>query len=126
MATTSTTMPDQQQQPLGDQTLANPEAVPSSSWHSSSAGSIGPFFAVISVLTILAVLSCIFGRMYSRRQATLVTPLESIKGESLGCSCIGWAKRKLMTCRQCTGDVGVAANNDVKVRDVDVPQLPQP
>lgn len=94
MATTSTPMPDQQQQPIGNTLANNPETVPRSSWHSSS-GSIGPFFAVISVLAVLAVLSCVFGRIYSRRRATLVTPLESIKGRS-GCSCFGWVKRKFM------------------------------
>ncbi|KAF3437937.1 hypothetical protein FNV43_RR20693 [Rhamnella rubrinervis] len=134
MATTSTTMPDQQQQPIGNTLASNPEAVPSSSsWHSSS-GSIGPCFAVISVIALLAVLSCVFGRIFSRRRATLVTPLESIKGRP-GCSCFGWVMRKFIR-RFVPGDVEVASNkvmvlrdekNDAKARDVGVPHPdPQP
>ncbi|PSS08298.1 Protein spire 2 like [Actinidia chinensis var. chinensis] len=47
---------------------------PDSSWHSS--GSIGPFFAVISVLAVLAILSCVLGRIFTARAAT---PSETIK-----------------------------------------------
>lgn len=125
-------MPDQQQQPIGNTLANNPEAVPSSSCYSSS-GSIGPFFAVISVLTVFAVLSCVFGRIYSRRQATLVTTCESIKGRS-GCSCFGWVKRKFMW-QFMPGDVEVASKvmvlrdekSNAKVTGVEVPHPdPQP
>ncbi|XP_057515005.1 uncharacterized protein LOC130796654 [Actinidia eriantha] len=47
---------------------------PDSSWHSS--GSIGPFFAVISVLAVLAILSCVLGRIFT---AWAATPSETIK-----------------------------------------------
>lgn len=71
--------PEQQQQ-------AGPEAVPeASAWESS--GSIGPFFGVISVLTILAVLSCYLGRKWNPRP---LTPLESIENDSR--SCFWWLK----------------------------------
>ncbi|KAK4257300.1 hypothetical protein QN277_006904 [Acacia crassicarpa] len=63
-----------------------PEAVPApGAWQSS--GSIGPFFAVISVLTILSVLSCYLGRKWNPRS---LTPLESIENDSR--SCFGWLK----------------------------------
>ncbi|KAF8005786.1 hypothetical protein BT93_K0156 [Corymbia citriodora subsp. variegata] len=85
-----------QEQPAGEAAVANPEAVASSStsssgWHSS--GSIGPFFGVMSVLTVLAVISCVVGRIYSRRVAAN-TPLDSIKQRS----CSGWVKRQLSRC----------------------------
>ncbi|TKY54964.1 hypothetical protein E2542_SST19378 [Spatholobus suberectus] len=76
---TSIVQPEQQQ--------ADPEAVPStnnSPWQSSR--SVGPFFAVMSVLIILAVLSCYLGRKWNRRPKT---PLESIRGRGL----FGWLKR---------------------------------
>ncbi|KAH7528828.1 hypothetical protein FEM48_Zijuj05G0114000 [Ziziphus jujuba var. spinosa] len=131
MATASTTLPYQQQQPAGaaGEILANPEAVPSKAWQYSSSGSIGPFFAVISVLTVLSVLSCIFGRMYSRRRGAAPTPLESIEGNG----CFGWMKQKCWRCMP-AGDVHIAAQvmgfrdekNDAKVRDSEVPNPPQP
>lgn len=87
-----------QQQPAGESVVANPEAVASSStsssgWHSS--GSIGPFFGVISVLTILAIISCVVGRIYSRRVAAN-TPLDTIKQRS----CSGWVKRQFGQCTE--------------------------
>ncbi|KAJ1428138.1 putative transmembrane protein [Sesbania bispinosa] len=122
-ASSSILQPEQQQEGAG-------ETVPSSgAWQSS--GSIGPFFAVISVLTVLAVLSCYFSRMWNRRAPT---PLESIKGRG----CFGWVKRR---CRQFiardveVGGVGAKVmvfdhleENDCKVKDGhDVPHqnLPQ-
>ncbi|KAA8541142.1 hypothetical protein F0562_025112 [Nyssa sinensis] len=86
MATTTASLP-QQQQP--EEVVPNPEAVSSSGYHSS--GSIGPFFAVISVLTVLSILSCVLGRICTRQAAT---PLESIKNRGF----FGWVKRK---CSQC-------------------------
>ena len=70
-----------------EQQQAEPEAVavPSTSaWKSS--GSVGPFFAVITVLIILSVLSCYLGRKWNRRPKT---PLESIRGRGF----FGWLKR---------------------------------
>ncbi|XP_020228808.1 uncharacterized protein LOC109809819 [Cajanus cajan] len=70
------------------QQQADPEAVPitstTSAWKSS--GSVGPFFAVMCVLIILAVLSCYLGRKWNPRPKT---PLESIRGRGF----LGWLKR---------------------------------
>ncbi|XP_028753734.1 uncharacterized protein LOC114713291 [Neltuma alba] len=83
--------PEQQQQAGPGEaqiptTVTTPETVPTpSAWESS--GSVGPFFAVISVLTILAVLSCYLGRKWNPRP---LTPLESIENENR--SCFGWLK----------------------------------
>ncbi|KAE9602244.1 hypothetical protein Lal_00049929 [Lupinus albus] len=64
--------PEQQQQQATSEAVSN-----SSSWQSS--GSVGPFFGVISVLTILAVLSCYLGRR-CRNIPRAPSPLESISG----------------------------------------------
>ncbi|GLT44129.1 hypothetical protein SLA2020_180440 [Shorea laevis] len=77
MESAASSIPQQQQ----GQLVANVEPV-----SSSSSGSIGPFFAVISVLAILTIVSCVVGRMCSRRDA--VTPLDSIKHRG----CWGWVK----------------------------------
>ncbi|XVF49812.1 hypothetical protein PTKIN_Ptkin04bG0045900 [Pterospermum kingtungense] len=71
---------------------------------SSSSGSIGPFFAVISVLTFLAIVSCVLGRIcIRRRMAVPVTPLDTIKHGGW----LGWLKGK---CRLCmAGEVEVGA-----------------
>ncbi|KAH7851501.1 hypothetical protein Vadar_012554 [Vaccinium darrowii] len=91
-------MPDQQQ--FQDSALPNPVAAATSNpWHTS--GSIGPFFAVISVLSILAILSCLFARTFVGRDAT---PFESINHG--GCS--GWLKARWR--RRIRGDcIGVGA-----------------
>jgi len=90
MATPALASIVQQEQQQGE-----PEAVPittgSSAWKSS--GSVGPFFAVMSVLVILAVLSCYLGRRWNRRPKT---PLESIRGRGF----LGWLKR---VCRERIG-----------------------
>ncbi|CAK9147859.1 unnamed protein product [Ilex paraguariensis] len=92
MATESSPLPEEQQ---SQDTVPNPEAVSSS----AASGSIGPFFAVISVLTVLAILSCILSRICKRR---VVTPLESIKHVG----CFRWLKRR---CSRCVaGDEGVS------------------
>lgn len=54
----STSFPDQQEQP---EEVMYPPPV------SASSGSIGPFFAVISVLAIITILSCVLGRFLSRQ-----------------------------------------------------------
>lgn len=86
-------MPDEQQ--LQDQTMPNPNQVlqsnSSTTWHSSS-GSIGPFFTVISVLTVLAIISCVLGRYCSRRTAT--SPMQSINRTG----CLWWLKGRLGWC----------------------------
>ncbi|KAJ4961878.1 hypothetical protein NE237_021788 [Protea cynaroides] len=86
-------LPDQQGQ---QQPVIYPEAVSNSGWHNS--GSLGPFFAVISIITVLAVISCILGRVCVGRE---VHPLENIKHRGWS----GWLR-----CRWCvSGDVEVGA-----------------
>ncbi|ESQ27758.1 hypothetical protein EUTSA_v10019432mg [Eutrema salsugineum] len=115
--TTSSTLlyPTQQQpqQPLGSNemepiaTNANLIAAPNGPNHYSS-GSIGPFFAVISVLVVLAVLSCFLGRICARRRQSTVlvaeaNPLEMIKSGGL----LGYLRRKWRRCL--AGDVEAGA-----------------
>ncbi|CAK7323155.1 unnamed protein product [Dovyalis caffra] len=99
MASVISSLPGQQQ-PVGEMEQPNPQAVSSgTAWHSSS-GSIGPFFAVISVLAVLAIFSCILGRICTRNE---VTSLDTMKHRG----CFGWLRWK---CRRCmTGDVEVGA-----------------
>ncbi|KAI4335837.1 hypothetical protein L6164_014444 [Bauhinia variegata] len=106
-AASSILQPQQQQQGAGETLTSNPEAASTpSAWQSS--GSIGPFFAVISVLAVLAVLSCYLGRMWNR---TAPTSLEGIQNRG----CLGWVKTK---CRQCIArDV-----EHCKVKHGEVPQ----
>lgn len=55
----------------------------------SSSGSIGPFFGVISVLMILAILSCVLGRILAGQPiGSLETTIEQ------RCSWFRWVKRK--------------------------------
>ncbi|KAF5469231.1 hypothetical protein F2P56_013320 [Juglans regia] len=128
MATTSASLPEQQQ-PAGE-TLMTPEVASSSSssssaWHSS--GSLGPFFVVMSVLTVLAIISCLLGKRCTKRAAS---PMESIGDRD----CFGWVKRiKCRPPRCISGDVEIGAKimgfgkgkNDVKVKDGEN-QLPPP
>ncbi|KAL1216798.1 hypothetical protein V5N11_025290 [Cardamine amara subsp. amara] len=115
-SSSSTLFPTQQplQQQLGgneiEPTTASANlvaAAPSGPNHYSS-GSIGPFFAVISVLVVLAVLSCFLGRICARRrQRTVlvaeVNPLEMIKSGGV----LGWLRRKWRRCL--AGDVEAGA-----------------
>ncbi|CAL9240607.1 unnamed protein product [Arabidopsis halleri] len=114
-SSSSSLFPTQQQpqQQLGGNefqptaTNANLIAAPNAPNHYSS-GSIGPFFAVISVLVVLAVLSCFLGRICARRrQRTVlvaeVNPLEMIKSGGL----LGWLRRKWRRCL--AGDVEAGA-----------------
>ncbi|KAL3512316.1 hypothetical protein ACH5RR_025033 [Cinchona calisaya] len=92
MATTPSLIPDQDQQMQPQESVPDPQALSStnsSAWHSS--GSIGPFFAVISVLTVLSIISCYLGKICKGRCAT---PLESTKH---GDRCLGWLRRKCST-----------------------------
>ncbi|CAA7043208.1 unnamed protein product [Microthlaspi erraticum] len=117
-STSSTTSlyPTQQQplQPLGSNyqieptaSNANLVAAPNAPNHYSS-GSIGPFFAVISVVVLLAILSCFLGRLCARRRLRMVSeaesnPLDMIKGGGL----LGWLRRKWRRCL--AGDVEAGA-----------------
>ncbi|XP_055825435.1 uncharacterized protein LOC129893985 [Solanum dulcamara] len=100
MANTASTIWPNEQQPLQQQPQ---QSVPNSSWHSS--GSIGPFFAVISVLTVLAILSCLVGRYCRNRKPA--TPLDNIKQRD--CS-FGWLRSKL--CWRSCSNCGESTNND--------------
>ncbi|XP_022137289.1 uncharacterized protein LOC111008787 [Momordica charantia] len=81
-ASSSPLLPDQQQTPAGG--------------GGQSSGSIGPFFAVISVLTLLSILSCFLGRICSRGSEE--TPLQSR-------NCLRSLKGQLQ--RRCVKDVEV-------------------
>ncbi|KAL5818051.1 hypothetical protein ACOSQ3_026429 [Xanthoceras sorbifolium] len=126
----STSLLPNQQQPVEGEVEPNSQGVPTAG--SSSSGSIGPFFAVISVLTVLAIISCVLGR-YCRRGGVGVvaeTPLDSIKGGG----CLGWVKRRWRRCM--AGEVEAGAKvmafgdykNHVKAKDIghDVQDPPQP
>lgn len=82
--------------PLPDEQQPQQVLVPSTSqdgggnWHSS--GSIAPFFAVISVLTVLAILSCVVGRICRNRRRQLPSttpPLDCVKQRG----CRAWMRR---------------------------------
>lgn len=61
------------------------QLVPVSTRHGSSgSGSIGPFFAVMSVIIILSALSCIFGRYCASWS----------EGPDAWYDCLGWARRR--------------------------------
>nr|GMC73837.1 transmembrane protein [Ipomoea batatas]GME15775.1 transmembrane protein [Ipomoea batatas]GME19404.1 transmembrane protein [Ipomoea batatas] len=76
--------------PLPDEQQVVPSST-SQDWHSS--GSIRPFFAVISVLTLLAILSCVLGRICRNRRRQLSSstppPLDCVKQKG----CHGWMRR---------------------------------
>uniref|UniRef100_A0A1J3EHF1 Uncharacterized protein n=1 Tax=Noccaea caerulescens TaxID=107243 RepID=A0A1J3EHF1_NOCCA len=133
MAMTSTSSstslyPTQQQpqQPLGSNyeieptaTNANLVAAQNAPNHYSS-GSIGPFFAVISAIVLLAAFSCFLGRICARRrQKTVavaqVNPLDMINGGGL----LGWLRRKWSRCL--AGDVEAGA----KVADCAGKEMPK-
>ncbi|KDP20062.1 hypothetical protein JCGZ_05831 [Jatropha curcas] len=106
MASVIQSLPGQQPPPMAGE-IEQP-ASSSSSWHSS--GSIGPFFGVISVLAVLAILSCILGRVCSRRAVAPPPPQLDNRFKHRGY--LGWwMKRKNRWCRG--GDVEVGANNKV-------------
>ncbi|KAE9601883.1 hypothetical protein Lal_00040906 [Lupinus albus] len=115
MATTTTTTPSSILEPEQQQQATSEAVSSSSAWKSS--GSVGPFFAVISVLTVFAVISCYLSRR-CRNTSRAPTPLESITGRG----CFGWVKRVSRKCI-CTKDVEVGAKvmvcdheeNDCKV-----------
>lgn len=126
MASAATALLPQQQQ-QGEVEASNSEAVS----RSASSGSVGPFFAVMSILTVLAIISCVLGRICSRRRGRIIveSPLDSIKGRG----CLGWLKRR---CRRCMdGEVEAGAkvmacsedrNNDVNNKAKDGTQVPDP
>lgn len=78
MATTQ--LPDQQQQ---QQPAIYPQAASSGgSYHGS--GSVGPFFAVLAVITVLTVLSCVLGRICAGR----------VEGLDSRYNCLEWMQRR--------------------------------
>lgn len=98
-STTTTTpmFPNQEQPQLQQQEVPFPQAVPSNAWHNNNnnkttSGSIGPFFAVISVLAVLAIISCLLGRFWIGKEET---PLESIKYRG---SCFDRLRRRIRRC----------------------------
>ncbi|KAG7944433.1 hypothetical protein I3843_15G102400 [Carya illinoinensis] len=125
MATTSASLPEQQQpgETLMSPGVASSSSSSSSAWHSS--GSLGPFFAVMSVLTVLAIISCVLGKRCTERAAS---SMESIGDRDI----FGWVKRKCRP-RCISGDVEIGAKimgfgkgkNDVKVKDGENQPPPQ-
>ena len=128
--TSSSTLPPEQQQAgvVGQTSTTTAEGVPNpSNWQSS--GSICPFLAVISVLAILAVLSCYLGRRWKRIRAP--TPLESIEDRGL----FGIVRRMFRQCVDRDVEVGTDGakvmvcdeeKHDCKVNDGEVPQQNPP
>ncbi|KAF7136308.1 hypothetical protein RHSIM_Rhsim08G0149000 [Rhododendron simsii] len=93
-------MPDQQQ--IEEAQLPYPVAASANSTPRYTSGSIGPFFAVIFVLAILAILSCVFESIFVGQDNT---PSESINHGS----CFRWLKGRRWR-RHIGGDcVGVGA-----------------
>ncbi|KAK9926212.1 hypothetical protein M0R45_023454 [Rubus argutus] len=88
MATTSQTLPNYQPA-AGESSSSNP--IPEAVLISSS-GSIAPFFAVVSVLTVLAFLSCMLGRILTRQDQVALTPVGSVR-DRISCS-LAWLKSK--------------------------------
>lgn len=99
MASVFSALPGQQQ-PAGEIEQPNPQAVSSNNGSHYSSGSIGPFFAVISVLAVLSILACIMGRLCTSGE---VSPLDNIRYRG----CLGLVKRKWRWCK--SGDVEVGA-----------------
>lgn len=82
----------QQQQPPPEETLSK-----------STSGSIAPFFVAMSILTVLGILSCVLGRIWTR--GSHVTPLEiSINTTDRSCLGLGWLKCKWRWCLSCGHD----------------------
>ncbi|KAI3684971.1 hypothetical protein L6452_34201 [Arctium lappa] len=55
-----------------------------------SSGSIGPFFAVMLVMMVIVILSCVVGRIYSRQAAE--APLDTVLKRR---DYFGWLKGRL-------------------------------
>ncbi|KAL7617542.1 uncharacterized protein LOC111915688 [Lactuca sativa] len=94
MATSLSTLLPESQQPQEQEPIAQGDV------HSSS-GSIGPFFAVMSVLMVLTILSCVFGRIYGRQAAE--APLDKVIKSR---DCFGWLKGRLSHCMVGCGGAG--------------------
>nr|XP_043635313.1 uncharacterized protein LOC122606520 [Erigeron canadensis] len=92
MATSLSNALPQAQQPEEQEPITLANKVP-------SPGSMGPFFAVMSVLMVVTILSCMAGRIYSRRVAE--APLDKVMKHR---DCFGWLKGRLW--RYVAGDGG--------------------
>lgn len=96
-------LPDQQQQPA-----IYPQAASSGDYHSS--GSVGPFFAVLAVITVLTALSCVLGRVCARQAGGLDSRYD----------CLEWMRRR----RRHFGAVDVE-NRHKAADNVEVTNKPQ-
>ncbi|KAJ0614937.1 hypothetical protein HanRHA438_Chr02g0062341 [Helianthus annuus] len=74
-----------------------------------SSGSIGPFFVVMSIMMVVAILSCVVGRIYSRR--AMEEPLDRVTKRR---DCFGWVKGRLWRCAAggCGGHVITLAGKE--------------
>ncbi|KAL5723488.1 hypothetical protein ACHQM5_006884 [Ranunculus cassubicifolius] len=102
----STPLPDQQEQP---EQVLYPQANPRSS------GSVGPFLAVISVLAVITVLSCVLGRFFSRR---IGNPVRINYRDSCW-----WVRRRFCCCVSDELQLGVKPTIG-KSNDIETPSLP--
>lgn len=94
MASTASLLPQQQQQPVEANSGASSNNVAG-----KSSGSIGPFFAVMSVLTVLAIISCVLGRICTRdrdegRSSSTSTGGSSSEKFKFRDQCFRWLKRR--------------------------------
>ncbi|PWA64932.1 hypothetical protein CTI12_AA339320 [Artemisia annua] len=80
-----------------------------------SSGSIGPFFVVMSVLMVVAILSCLAGRIYSKRVAE--APLDKVIKNR---DCFGWLKGKLSRFWPSSGNVITLAGKKEVTAEGDV------
>ncbi|KAF9625794.1 hypothetical protein IFM89_027126 [Coptis chinensis] len=102
----SASFPEQQEEP---QQVMYPEAV------SNNNGSVGPFFAVMSVLAVITLLSCILGRFLARRSGN---PLNIRYVD-----CYWWFRIKFCCCISDELELGAKAITS-KPHDIETPSPP--
>ncbi|KAG9450025.1 hypothetical protein H6P81_009990 [Aristolochia fimbriata] len=110
-------LPEQQQQQQQQQAAFYQQASSNGYYHAS--GSVGPFFAMFSVVMVLAAISCLIGRVYSRRLESTDTNYDCSSchwgrlctlrpmGLNFSYGCMEWLRSR---CRCCMGrDVEVGS-----------------
>ncbi|KAK1427252.1 hypothetical protein QVD17_15935 [Tagetes erecta] len=84
-----------------------------------SSGSIGPFFVVMSIMMVIVIVSCVVGRIYSRR--AMEEPLDRVTKRR---DCFGWLKGRLWRyVAGCGGGdhvITLAGKQEAKVEEGDV------
>ncbi|KAL4205055.1 hypothetical protein AMTRI_Chr01g135240 [Amborella trichopoda] len=97
----ATAVPLDQQQPGA----MYPEAVSNGPSHG---GSVGPFFAVISVIAIFSALACLLGRICGGRLVGLESTYD----------CVGWMEMRCSSCIDGDIEHGAIINHDVPIAKV--------